>query len=53
MITAAGIMFRAPSGKVLMLRRSAGEDHAGQWSLPGGKVKDGESAANAAVRESV
>ena len=53
MISAAGIMFRAPSGKVLMLRRAEGEDAGGTWALPGGKVEDGESHATAAVRETL
>lgn len=51
MINAAFIMFRAPSGKILLLRRAAGEDHENQWDLPGGKLAEGETAADAAVRE--
>jgi 8-oxo-dGTP diphosphatase len=53
MIHAAGILFMAPSGKILLLRRAAGEDHAGTWALPGGKVRDGESRDKAAVRETL
>jgi 8-oxo-dGTP pyrophosphatase MutT (NUDIX family) len=50
---AAGIMLRAPSGRILMVRRSKGEDAGGRWALPGGKLHDGESHATAAVRECV
>jgi 8-oxo-dGTP pyrophosphatase MutT (NUDIX family) len=51
MISAAFLLLRAPTGRVLLLRRSAEGDHAGEWSFPGGKLKPGESAADAAVRE--
>lgn len=51
MILAAGILFQAADGRVLLLRRSAEGDHAGEWSLPGGKVEPGETAAQAAIRE--
>jgi 8-oxo-dGTP pyrophosphatase MutT (NUDIX family) len=50
-VVAAGILIRAPSGKVLLLRRAKGEDHAGEWSIPGGKLKEGEDCATAAIRE--
>lgn len=51
---AAGIVFVAPDGEVLLLRRSSTEEnYAGHWALPGGKADKGESALDAAVRESV
>jgi mutator protein MutT len=50
-VAAAFVLFKAPSGRVLLLRRAEGEDHAGVWALPGGKLKKGETAAEAAVRE--
>jgi len=50
---AAGILFVAPSGKVLLLRRSNEGDAEGTWALPGGKIEDDESATDAAVRECV
>jgi 8-oxo-dGTP pyrophosphatase MutT (NUDIX family) len=53
MISAAFILLRSPSGTVLLLRRAKGEDHAGTWALPGGKLKPGESPETAAVRECV
>jgi 8-oxo-dGTP pyrophosphatase MutT (NUDIX family) len=28
-----------------------GEDHAGEWALPGGKLRDGETPEQAAVRD--
>jgi 8-oxo-dGTP pyrophosphatase MutT (NUDIX family) len=49
MIEAAGIILRAPSGRVLVMQR-AGEDI---WDLPGGKVEDGEDASTAATREAL
>lgn len=51
MIQAAGILFQAKDGRVLLVRRSAEGDHAGEWSLPGGKLEDGETAEQAAARE--
>jgi 8-oxo-dGTP pyrophosphatase MutT (NUDIX family) len=51
MIAAAFMLMRSPEGKILLLRRAKGEDFPGRWDLPGGKIKDGESAAEAAIRE--
>jgi mutator protein MutT len=51
MITAAGIMFRSPQGRVLLLRRAASEDAPGTWAFPGGKLREGETPAQAAIRE--
>jgi 8-oxo-dGTP pyrophosphatase MutT (NUDIX family) len=51
MIAAAFMLLRSPTGTVLLLRRAKGEDCAGTWDLPGGKLKDGESPEKAAVRE--
>jgi 8-oxo-dGTP pyrophosphatase MutT (NUDIX family) len=53
MITAAFLLLRSPEGRVLLLRRSKGEDHPGEWGLPGGKKKDGESAEKTAIRETL
>jgi 8-oxo-dGTP pyrophosphatase MutT (NUDIX family) len=53
MIAAAFVLLRSPEGRVLLLRRAKGEDHAGEWGLPGGKLKAGESAEAAAVRETL
>ncbi len=49
-VKAAGIMFRAPDGTVLLLKRRGG-DHEGEWCFPGGKVEAGESRKEAARRE--
>lgn len=50
-IRAAGIMFVGPGGQVLFLKRSIAGDHAGEWCFPGGKIEEGESSEDAAVRE--
>jgi 8-oxo-dGTP pyrophosphatase MutT (NUDIX family) len=50
-IATAGILLRAPSGRVLLLRRTGEGDHEGEWAIPGGKLKQGENAREAAVRE--
>lgn len=49
---AAGIIFVAPDGDILLLRRSDSEKTwPGHWNLPGGKADDGESPDKAAERE--
>ena len=50
-VQAAGIIFLAPSGKVLWLKRSSKGDHEGTWCFPGGKIEPGETPEDAAVRE--
>jgi mutator protein MutT len=50
-IHAAGILFKSPEGRVLLLRRSDEGDMAGTWCVPGGKIEDGETPEKAAVRE--
>lgn len=37
--------------RVLLARRAAGEDLAGHWELPGGKVETGETLPMALTRE--
>lgn len=49
---AASVMHVAPSGKILLVKRSpSDENYANHWSLPGGKVDDGETDEQAARRE--
>ena len=48
---AAGVLFQTADDKVLFLQRSPQGDHAGEWCFPGGKVEDGETTADAAIRE--
>lgn len=49
---AAGVMFVAPDGDVLLLRRSPAEKNfGGHWALPGGGVEEGETAWDGAMRE--
>jgi len=49
-VLCAGGVVRDASGRLLMIRRARPPDE-GCWSLPGGRVEPGESAAEAAVRE--
>ena len=51
MIEAAGILLVSPAGRVLLLKRSSEGDAQGLWALPGGKVEKGETALQAALRE--
>lgn len=46
----AGAVVRDESGRVLLVLR-ANEPSRGQWSVPGGRVEEGESAREAVVRE--
>jgi len=49
---AAGILFVAPDGDILLLRRSDSETTwPGHWNLPGGKADEGETPDAAAERE--
>lgn len=47
---AAGVLIIC-AGEILFLRRAGDSDHAGEWCIPGGKIEDGETSAEAAVRE--
>lgn len=49
----AGILVQAPSGKVLLVRRSGSGDHAGEWGIPGGRIEPGEEPKTAAARETL
>lgn len=51
MIEAAGILFVTPQRRALFLKRGPDGDHAGSWAFPGGKIEDGETPEEAAVRE--
>jgi 8-oxo-dGTP pyrophosphatase MutT (NUDIX family) len=51
---AAGVIFIAPDGAVLLLCRSSQETNfAGHWALPGGKGEPGETPWQTACRETV
>jgi 8-oxo-dGTP diphosphatase len=49
-VRCAGAVVRDGDGRVLLVRR-AHEPSRGRWSLPGGRVEPGETAAAAAARE--
>ncbi len=52
MLRAAGVMIVCgPTGKALFLQRSGVGDMPGTWCFAGGKIEDGETAEEAAVRE--
>lgn len=49
---AAGICFRLPNGDTLYLRRTKkNEDHPDEWDFPGGRMDEGETPEEAAIRE--
>lgn len=49
-VPCAGAVIRDAAGRLLLIRRR-NEPGAGLWSLPGGRIEPGESAAQAVVRE--
>ena len=52
MTEAAGLLILAgPDGRALFLRRGPSGDHAGEWATPGGHIEPGETAEQAAERE--
>lgn len=50
---AAGILFRDPQCRILLLRRSQRIYNPGLWNLPGGRIDPGETPKEAALREAV
>lgn len=49
---AVTIMDHDGEASVIVTRRSPGlKEHSGQWAMPGGRVDEGESAMEAALRE--
>jgi 8-oxo-dGTP pyrophosphatase MutT (NUDIX family) len=52
-VQAAGTLFVTPEGRVLLCKRAPSGDHHGEWALPGGKVEDGETPLQAAMREAL
>src|SRR5215472_2307885 len=48
---AAGMLLMAPDGRALFVRRSPTQDHAGEWSLPGGMTEGDELPHDTALRE--
>ncbi len=51
MIRAAGILIVDKNGNALFTQRAPGGDHVGEWCVPGGKIEEGETALQAAIRE--
>lgn len=52
-ISAAGILITTPAKEALFLLRGEGGDWPKVWCLPGGKIEGGETALDAAKRETV
>lgn len=51
MIPVVAVALCGADGLVLMARRPLDKQHGGLWEFPGGKVEEGESPKDAAVRE--
>lgn len=49
---AAGLLLAHPDAGVLLQHRAIWSHHGGTWGVPGGARKPGESAEDAAIRES-
>jgi 8-oxo-dGTP diphosphatase len=50
-VTRIALALVVRDGRVLITRRRAGTHLAGMWEFPGGKIRPGEEAAGAALRE--
>lgn len=50
-VVAAGIVYIAGDGTILLIKRGADQDHPGKWAFPAGHVEAGESAQAGAMRE--
>lgn len=50
-ILAAGVILTTSEGLALFLLRSKKGDYPISWALPGGKIEEGETAEEAALRE--
>lgn len=51
-LSAAGILFVTPDGDGLFVKRK-GADHAGEWSIPAGRIEQDEEPEHAARRETL
>jgi ADP-ribose pyrophosphatase YjhB (NUDIX family) len=49
-VRCVGAVVHDAAGRLLMVQRGH-DPHRGLWSLPGGRIEDGESARQAVVRE--
>lgn len=49
---AAGLLARDPKRGILLQHRVSWSDHGNTWGIPGGARHEGESAVDAAIRES-
>jgi 8-oxo-dGTP diphosphatase len=50
LVPCVGAVVRDDAGRLLLVRR-AHEPGLGKWSLPGGRIEDGETPSQAAARE--
>jgi 8-oxo-dGTP diphosphatase len=48
-VVTAAVMFLG--GRILLARRATGQQLAGKWEFPGGKVEEGETLAECLARE--
>lgn len=53
MINAAGILLLSKTGRALFLKRGNGGDCPGEWCFPGGRLEEGETTVDAAIRETM
>ena len=51
MTQVAAVILTDEEGKILICKRGEGGSCAHLWEMPGGKVEQGETPAQAAVRE--
>ena len=50
-IEVAAAVLQRRDGSFLLAQRPAGKAYAGYWEFPGGKIENGETAAEALTRE--
>ena len=51
MLRVVAAVIHNPRGEILIARRPLHKHQGGLWEFPGGKIEDGEEAAQALIRE--